>query len=583
LPFDPQTLRSAGYNEIQRIIREVDPPRPSTRLTKLGKEAEEVARRRGLELNSLTTQLKNELEWIPLKAMRKERAQRYASPTELAEDVQNYLNNRPLRAAPESAAYRARKFLRRNKAGVTAAAAMLFLLVAGIVATTWQAVRANREKQEAQHQREQAVIASDNLKEVNRFLTDDLLASAAPEVSRGKELTVREAVDRAAQNVSQRFQARPATEAAIHMMLSDTYDSLGYAERGLKHAQLARDLLVRSSGPDDPRTLTATGMFGRQLNYVGRGAEAEPILRDAMARAERAIGPNDEVTLNIVTELASSLRQQRKFAEAEPFYRRFVDGQLKKNGRDSQEYANAINNLAVFLSDTGHDDQAEPLLREALRIWRKQGDDYVYYLSTLANLARLVEDKGQLAESEAMYREILAIRKRVLKDDHPETLASMNDLANVLAVERKFDEAEAINRDALERRLRQWGPDDLGTLQSMNNLGNTLERRGNYAEAEKVLRDCVERRRRVLTPSHPHTIGSTMRLVRALVAQQKWRDAETYLNELLKPENFKSLAPAVQSEMLDVMARVCDATHRPDDAATFRARAATLPSTQPSK
>ena len=91
LPFGTSTLRAAAHNEIQRIIRETDPPRPSTRLSRLGKDAEEVARLRQTSLDLLRRQLKGELEWIPLKAMHKERARRYASMTELADDMQNYL------------------------------------------------------------------------------------------------------------------------------------------------------------------------------------------------------------------------------------------------------------------------------------------------------------------------------------------------------------------------------------------------------------------------------------------------------------------------------------------------------------
>src|SRR3954451_1104933 len=102
LPVDPHTMRSAAYAEIQRIIREVDPPRPSTRLSSLGNEAaSEIAKRRRTQVEALTRELRSELEWIPLKAMRKERTERYQTSVELAEDIRNYLSNLPLRAGPE--------------------------------------------------------------------------------------------------------------------------------------------------------------------------------------------------------------------------------------------------------------------------------------------------------------------------------------------------------------------------------------------------------------------------------------------------------------------------------------------------
>jgi WD40 repeat protein/serine/threonine protein kinase len=146
LPFDPKTLRKEAFGEIQRIIREQDPPRPSTRLSSLGEEAKEVANSRRTEVGTLVRRLHKELEWIPLKAMRKERTHRYRSASELADDVQNYLNGVPLLAGPESAAYRVKKFVRRNRALVTGVVAVLVVLVAGIIVSTIFAIGQARER-----------------------------------------------------------------------------------------------------------------------------------------------------------------------------------------------------------------------------------------------------------------------------------------------------------------------------------------------------------------------------------------------------------------------------------------------------
>ncbi|GAI25717.1 unnamed protein product, partial [marine sediment metagenome] len=150
LPFDRKTLERAGFGEIQRIIREEDPPRPSTRLTSLGEEAEKVAKSRRTEVATLARRLHKELEWIPLKAMRKEQTHRYRSASELADDIQNYLNGAPLIAGPESAAYRLKKFVRRRRALVTGVAAVLVVLVTGIVVSTIFAIGQARAHVEAE-------------------------------------------------------------------------------------------------------------------------------------------------------------------------------------------------------------------------------------------------------------------------------------------------------------------------------------------------------------------------------------------------------------------------------------------------
>src|SRR5262249_14194299 len=159
--------------EIQRIIREVDPPRPSTRLSSLGDGAKEVAEKRQTQIDDLTKQLKSELEWIPLKAMRKDRGQRYSTTTELASDIHNYLEHKPLVAAPESASYKLKKFINRNRRGVAASVVMLVLLLVGIITTTWQAVRATHAERLAT---DKAAVAD----ATNNFLSG-MLESADPD------------------------------------------------------------------------------------------------------------------------------------------------------------------------------------------------------------------------------------------------------------------------------------------------------------------------------------------------------------------------------------------------------------------
>src|SRR5688500_4213416 len=149
-PVPSDVWRSGSFEQVRQTIREREAPRPSTRLGALpGDDAARVALRRGLPVRGLIRELRGELEWIPLKAMRRDREQRYRSASELADDIRNYLDGRPLIAAPESRGYLMRKFIARHRGAVAASAAMLFLLVAGIITTSWQAVRATRAERHA--------------------------------------------------------------------------------------------------------------------------------------------------------------------------------------------------------------------------------------------------------------------------------------------------------------------------------------------------------------------------------------------------------------------------------------------------
>ena len=150
-PFPEKRLRSLGYGEMQRVIAEEEPERPSARLSTLGQEQKTVlAKNRGEDLAALNTRLRGDLDWIVMKCLEKDRTRRYETANGLAADLKRHLDNEPVVARPPSAAYKLQKAFRRNKLAVTAAAAVALALVLGITASTWQAVRATRARQAAE-------------------------------------------------------------------------------------------------------------------------------------------------------------------------------------------------------------------------------------------------------------------------------------------------------------------------------------------------------------------------------------------------------------------------------------------------
>jgi serine/threonine protein kinase/WD40 repeat protein len=156
LPFDSKVIRAAGPDEWRRVIRENDPPRPSTRLTGGGADSHAIAAARKTDAGRLSRDLRGDLDWIVLKALEKDRRRRYATAAALAADVERYLASQPVEARPPSAVYRLRKFTRRYRGAVAAAAVILLVLLAGFGTTLVQFVRAERARAEAERAREQA-------------------------------------------------------------------------------------------------------------------------------------------------------------------------------------------------------------------------------------------------------------------------------------------------------------------------------------------------------------------------------------------------------------------------------------------
>ena len=222
LPFDPKELRSKAYREIQRIIREDDPPSPSARLstiaTRDGETATRIALARQAIAANLARELKSELEWIPLKAMRKDRARRYDSAAALARDVRNYLDGRPLEAAPESTAYRLRKAVRRHRALFATLATVAASLVIGLGLALWQWNRAETERATAER--------------TVRFLTDDILRAADPELG-GADTRLADLLAPAAEAIDRRFAGDALAAARTSRAIGEAYLSLGLPDEAL--------------------------------------------------------------------------------------------------------------------------------------------------------------------------------------------------------------------------------------------------------------------------------------------------------------------------------------------------------------
>jgi len=157
-PLERQRLRQAAFDEIRRLIKEEEPPRPSTRLSTSAALAKVAAARR-TEPGKLSAQVEGDLDWIVMKALEKDRTRRYETASSFAADVRRFLAEEPVEARPPSAWYRFRKFARRNKAALTTAALVAASLVAGLAASVWQAVRATDAEWRAALDRDAALIA----------------------------------------------------------------------------------------------------------------------------------------------------------------------------------------------------------------------------------------------------------------------------------------------------------------------------------------------------------------------------------------------------------------------------------------
>ncbi|MGP8225451.1 MAG: serine/threonine protein kinase, partial [Terracidiphilus sp.] len=236
-----------------------------------------------IRLSSVSRAYRGDVETIVAKALEKDKARRYASAADLTNDLRRYLADEPITARPASTIYQLRKFTRRHKTLVGATAAVFVVLVAGIIVSTREALRARRAEQTAQA--------------VDDFLQNDLLAQASaasqsgPSTKPDPDLKVRTALDRAAARIGGKFAGRPEVEAAIRDTMGQTYEDLGLYAEAQEQVQQALDLYRRALGGNNPKTLKTMSLLGRIADYHGKYPEAEAVLSQALPIQRRILGP----------------------------------------------------------------------------------------------------------------------------------------------------------------------------------------------------------------------------------------------------------------------------------------------------
>ncbi len=304
-PFDPKTLLSKGYEEMRRIIREEEPPKPSTKLTETQSSADNKF------VNVSPAALKGELDWIIMKAIDKDRGRRYETANAFSLDIGRYLENEPVLAAAPSAAYKFRKFASRNKLGFGVAASIAAMLLGGAVVSARQAVQARSSHQLAESRLAQSTVAraeaekaQEEAEEISGFLTGMFKSADPSSKTGGRSVTVAEILDGATRDLEIKFADKPKQRAQIQESLDRAYRALGTTPKtgnanhfyrlGMVHQQAGRHedavtafraarkyYTTATASSSGIRAIGANLRLFRSLEELGREEEAEQVKLDS--------------------------------------------------------------------------------------------------------------------------------------------------------------------------------------------------------------------------------------------------------------------------------------------------------------
>ena len=524
LPFEAKSLQAVGLDAILRVIREQEPPKPSTKIRSMGEASNTSAQNRREEPRSFARQLQGELDWITMKALEKDRVRRYGTASELSADISRYLRNEPVLAGPATARYRLKKYAARHRFALGTAAVLLLLLAGFAVTQAIELRRITEERNRAARERDRATRITD-------FMTS-MFRVPDPSQARGNSVTAREILDKASADIDTGLAKDPELQAQMMHVMADVYDNLGLYARALPLEQKCIEIRKRVLGPDNPDTLKSENNLAILFARLGHIPEAEKLARETLDTSRRVLGPEAPLTLGSMTNLAILLDHEGRVAEAEQLDQQTFETSRRVLGPEHPNTLKSMMTLANVLWHEGKNAEAERLDRELLDIRRRVlGPDHPDTLSTMNNLASVLDDEGHYADAEKLYRETLDIQRRVLGPEHPVTLDSMSNLANALDNEGQYAEAEKLCRESLDSRRRVLGPEHPDTLASMGNLASVLAHEHHYAEAEKWYRETLGISRRVFGPEHPQTAICAYNLATVAAGRGRRDEAFSLLRE----------------------------------------------------
>jgi len=518
LPIEAAYWKDKSLDEALRGLREADPLSPSTKVSSNRETSTARAAARSTEPGQLVSVLRGDLDWITLKALEKDRARRYGTPTELAADVERYLSSRPVVARPASAVYRLRKYVRRNRGPVTVVAAGLALLVSFAVVQAVELRRITRER--------------DRANRITEFMTK-MFEVSDPSEARGNSVTAREILDRASHDIKTGMARDPELQAQLMISMGKVYINLGLFTQAQSLFEKAIAIRQSMFGLRNRATLEAMDMLGWVLTEQGKYQEAAKIEEQIFPIRKQLFGPEDPDTLSSGLNLASDLSGEGRLADSVKLDQEMVAIRRRLKPEDKDTLIE-MSNLAVTLEDLGRYREAEQIYNEVIPILnRTQGPEHPYTIKVRSNLANVYDAEGRLSDAEKMTRELLEVRRRVLGPEHPDTLANTGDVATLLYEEKRYAEAEKLHREVLAMQQHATGPEHPRALVTMNNLANDLIALGQYREAEQLIRQTIEIQRRTLGPEQPDTLFSSISLGAVLRKEGRYAESEKVTRDTL--------------------------------------------------
>jgi len=536
-PLGGGELRSAGFDEMRRKIREEEPLRPSTRARSSDPTETTIASDRRTSSIGLARALEGDLDWITMRALEKDRDRRYGSPLDLLADIDRHLKDEPVMAGPPSGIYRVRKFVRRHRVGVLAASFCVVALVVGLGLATVGFLRAKSSERVAIAQAESARRVSGVLEEIFNVMN--------PGSQAGQVVAARDVLQHGADRIVHSLHDQPVVRARLMATIGRVGINLGYFEMseplltnalavqreflGSDHPEvgdtlftigwsafwqgdLARSLdcfeeaariLEKTANPTDSLPLTARTAAGFLMSLVGDIEGARKALDEALEASEATFGPDSAAVSDVLLFSGNLHFDAGRYEEAGREWERAVAIRRAVFGVEHQQYAFAISDQARYLRVKGQLEESRRLFDSAIEIFeRTYGPDHPALASTLASQGTTLRNMENYDGAIQHYERAASILRKLFGPNHTRLSWINRGLAGVYLRKDEFTEAIAIARESLRISEAAYGNGHIECARSHSLIGYVEYKLERYPESRKSYETSLAIRQEVLPKNH---------------------------------------------------------------------------------
>ena len=575
----PYHFDDRSVTGIEQVIRHTMPDRPSTIVVRPPRSngtaemtPEHLSRQRATSPKMLRRQLKGDLDAIILMALRKEAERRYASAGEFLDDIQRYLNNRPVVAQPDSVGYRASKFVQRHRVGVSITAAVVLLIA---MTVGFYTMRLEDERDRANQERDRALSTQNFVIQTFALMDPDGYGDALRALE--DTVTVQDILGTGLSQIETLND--PLDRAALLDVMGEVYNTYSHFELAESLYTQALAIKIEELEPTHPDVAVSLHGLAEALSYLGQLERADSLFRRALDIRREALGDTHPDLLDNVNHLAYVQTLKRDRAKAEIWYREALEiaRRLEKSPFDTRRVQlrkmESLDGLAGVLRRQGALDEADSLYRQVLDIRRLLlGDHHSKTANTMFTLGRVLMARGDLAGAEDFLNKASKVYRRVYGDHHVVVGTSANELAGLYRERGDYEKAKTAYLEAIDVYEQVGGPTYRWRANPLIDLGRLLVEHDDAASAVSYLQEGLAIcKTNGLADDASLVVRGKVWLAASLTKLGQFEEAEAFL--LADYRALKDL-PNKQGTLrrtLRSLVNLYEAWQKPDEVAIYRA------------